>query len=42
MVNPNIRQVEIDHLMVETDELQDHLSAATIKLEALRVAVVTD
>ena len=41
-VNPNIRQEEIEHLMAETDELQDHLSAATIKLEALRVAVVTD
>ena len=42
MVNPNIRQQEIDHLMAETDELQDYLSAAKIKLEALRVAVVTD
>ena len=41
-VNPNIRQEEIDHLMAETDELQDHLSTAGIKLEALRVAVVTD
>jgi len=42
LVNPNIRQEEIDHLMAETDELQDHLSAATVKLEALRVAVATD
>ena len=41
-VNPNIRQEEIDHLMAETDELQDHLNTAGIKLEALRVAVVTD
>jgi len=41
-VNPNIRQEEMEHLQAETDELQDYLSAATIKLEALRVAVVTD
>jgi len=41
-VNPNIRQEEIEHLMAETDELQDYLDTASIKLEALRVAVVTD
>ena len=41
-VNPNIRQDEIDHLQAETDELQDYLNSAQIKLEALRVAVVTD
>ena len=41
-VNPNIRQQEIDYLIAQTDELQDYLSAAQIKLEAMRVAVVTD
>jgi ATP-dependent helicase HepA len=42
MVNPNIRQEEIEHLQAETSELQDHLDTAQLKLEALRVAVVTD
>lgn len=42
LVNPNIRPEEINHIMAETDELQDHLNSASIKLEALRVAVVTD
>ncbi len=41
-VNPNIRQDEIDYLLAETDELQHHLASTHIKLEALRVAVVTD
>ncbi len=41
-VNPNIRQEEIDHLLAEADELQHYLTSAHIKLEALRVAVVTD
>ncbi len=41
-VNPNIRQEEIDHLSANTSELQHYLAAAHIKLEALRVAVVTD
>jgi ATP-dependent helicase HepA len=41
-VNPNIRQDEIEHLQAETDELQDYLDTAQIKLEALRVVVVTD
>jgi len=41
-VNPNIRQDEIDHLSSETSELQHYLAATHIKLEALRVAVVTD
>jgi len=41
-VNPNIRQEEIDYLVTETNTLEEHLNAAHIKLEALRVAVVTD
>lgn len=41
-VNPNIRQEEIDHLSADTSELQHYLAAAHIKLEALRVALVTD
>jgi len=41
-VNPNIRQQEIDHLLQEASELQHYLEATHIKLEALRVAVVTD
>jgi len=41
-VNPNIRQEEIDHLRQEASELQLYLEATHIKLEALRVAVVTD
>jgi len=41
-VNPNIRQEEIDYLLAEVDELQHHLDSAHIKLEAVRVAVVTD
>jgi ATP-dependent helicase HepA len=41
-VNPNIRQDEVDHLLAETSELHDYLETAHIKLEAIRVAVVTD
>ena len=41
-VNPNIRQDEIDHLVAETDELQHYLASTHLKLEALRVAVITD
>ena len=41
-VNPNIRQEEIDHLQQETSELQHYLDAAQTRLEALRVALVTD
>ena len=40
-VNPNIRQEEIDYLKTETSELEHYLNTAHIKLEALRVAVVT-
>ncbi len=41
-VNPNIRQEEIDHLLSEADDLQHYLDSTHIKLEALRIAVVTD
>jgi ATP-dependent helicase HepA len=41
-INPNIRQDEIEHLEAETAELHDFLELAHIKLEAIRLAVVTD
>jgi ATP-dependent helicase HepA len=41
-VNPNIRQDEIDHLAAETDKLQHYLASAHLKLEAVRVAVITE
>ncbi|MCP4046452.1 MAG: RNA polymerase-associated protein RapA, partial [Gammaproteobacteria bacterium] len=41
-INPNIRQEEIDYLQAETDELQHYLGSSHIKLEALRVAVITE
>ena len=41
-VNPNIRREEIDHIETETEELQSYLAATHLKLEALRVAVITD
>jgi ATP-dependent helicase HepA len=41
-VNPNIRQEEIDYLVAETTELEQFLASTNIKLEALRVAVVTE
>ena len=40
-VNPNIRQEEINYLTEETSELAHYLEHTYIKLEALRVAVVT-
>ncbi len=41
-VNPNIRQEEIDYLLAETSELQHYLGLSHIKLEALRLAVITE
>jgi ATP-dependent helicase HepA len=41
-VNPNIRQEEIDHLLTETSELEHFLASTHLKLEALRVAVITE
>ena len=41
-VNPNIRQEEIDHLVEETDKLEHYLATAQIRLDAVRVAVITE
>lgn len=41
-VNPNIRSQEIDHLVQETRELEACLGHAQIKLDALRIAVITE
>ena len=41
-VNPNIRQEEIDYLVTESRELQRYLNSAHIRLEALRLAVITE
>jgi len=41
-VNPNIRQQEIDHLIEETAALETHLGHAQVKLDAIRIAVITD
>ena len=41
-VNPNIRQEELEYLAAETSELQHHLQSSHIKLDAVRVAVVSE
>ena len=41
-VNPNIRQEEIDHLETETCDLQHYLATANLKLDALRIGVITE
>jgi ATP-dependent helicase HepA len=41
-VNPNIRPQEIEYLQAETDELESCLEHAQIKLDALRIAVITE
>ena len=41
-VNPNIRPEEIEYLSAETGDLEHHLQSSHIKLEAVRVAVVTE
>jgi ATP-dependent helicase HepA len=41
-VNPNIRQEEIDHLVEATGQLDHYLGMAHLRLEAVRVAVITD
>jgi len=41
-VNPNIRREEIDHLADETAQLDHFLDTAHLKLEAVRVAVITE
>ena len=41
-INPNIRKEEIEHLVAETAELHRHLATTHIKLDAIRVAVITE
>jgi ATP-dependent helicase HepA len=41
-VNPNIRQEEIDQLAVNSLLLDDYLSAAQLKLDAIRIVFVVD
>ncbi len=41
-VNPNIRQEEIEHLVEETAQLDHYLDSTHLKLEAVRVAVITE
>lgn len=41
-VNPNIRGEEIDHLVEKTAEMEHYLASTHLKLEALRVAVITE
>jgi ATP-dependent helicase HepA len=41
-INPNIRQEEIEHLAEETAQLEHYLDTAHLKLEAVRVAVITE
>lgn len=41
-VNPNIRREEIDHIGQARQSLQDYLQGAQLKLDAVRVALVTD
>ncbi|MEH6910628.1 MAG: RNA polymerase-associated protein RapA [Oceanicoccus sp.] len=41
-VNPNIRQQEIDYLKLSTANLHSYLEDAQLKLDAVRVALVTD
>lgn len=41
-INPSIRQEEIDYLEAEIIDLQHYIDLAHIRLDALRVAVVTD
>ncbi len=40
-INPNIDQQEIDHLRDETGDMQHFLNSTHIRLDKLRVAVVT-
>jgi len=40
-VNPNIRQDEIEYLATVTDSLHSYLGSASLKLDAIRVALVT-
>ena len=41
-VNPNIRKEEIEQLQSNANLLKDHLSSAQLRLDAIRLAFVTD
>jgi ATP-dependent helicase HepA len=41
-LNPNIRQDEIDHMVTEAGEMRNYLDTAHTRLDALRLAVVTE
>lgn len=41
-VNPNIRADEIDHIQRTTTDMRQHLEAAQLRLDALRVAMVAE
>ena len=41
-VNPNIRQQEIDYLKLSMANLHSYLEDARLRLDAVRVALVTD
>ena len=40
-VNPNIRKDEITYLQTSRDQLEEYLQSATLKLDAIRVAMAT-
>jgi len=40
-VNPNIRQQEITHLETQAHEVNEHLAGAQLRLDAVRVGIVT-
>ena len=41
-VNPNIRRQELDYLETETGELEKHLACTHLKLEAIRIAAISE
>ena len=41
-VNPNIRQQELDYLKQRQEKLNAGIQSASLSLDAIRVAIVTD
>jgi ATP-dependent helicase HepA len=41
MVNPSIRQEELDHLRHRIDECAIHIEHANLQLQALRLVITT-
>jgi ATP-dependent helicase HepA len=41
-VNPNIREEEIRFVRETTERLEHHLNSAQLRLDAIRVAMVTE